>query len=168
MAHVDWLTMASLRDSENWFLDFDSITRKGDVQGITTAPELARWFKRAGFSDIRNGVGDGIVPGQVLKDALTEKGPRTVAEANTLFEQGYRVCLFINATMLDEDEQSQKGTLFDRHWVVQQSPIDLSNSKVRLQVFTYGTGKQQIPEGRTDLLHAHFFQNFFGYVAAKW
>jgi hypothetical protein len=169
MAHVDWLTMASLRDSENYFLDYDSVSEKeGGLKGITTAPELARWFKRAGFSDVRNGVGDGIVPGQVLKDALAEKGPRHVEEANKLFGQGYRVCLFINAGMLDKDEQATKGSLLDRHYVVQTSPIDMSNGKVRLQVFTYGVGNRQIPQGSTDLPHAHFFQNFFGYVAAKW
>ena len=169
MAHVDWLTMASLRDSENYFLDYDSVSeKKGGLQGITTAPELARWFKRAGFSDIRNGVGDGVVPGQVLKDALTEKGPANVNEANKLFDQGYRVCLFINAGMLKEKEQATKGSLLDRHYVVQRSPIDLSNGNVRLQVFTYGEGNRQIPQGNTPLPHAHFFQNFFGYVAAKW
>jgi hypothetical protein len=168
MAHVDWLTMASLRDSENWFLDFDSVSFKGDVAGITTPQELVRWFRRAGFSDIRNGVTDGVLPEQRILDLLIEKGPRTIKDANKLFGQGYRVCLFINAGMLKEAEQAEAGTIFDRHWVVQRSPIDLSNGKVRLQVFTYGQGNWQIPNGSTDLPHSHFFVNFFGYVAAKW
>jgi hypothetical protein len=70
--------------------------------------------------------------------------------------------------MLDKDEQSTKGSLLDRHYVVQTSPIDMSNGNVRLQVFTYGVGNRQIPQSSKDLPHAHFFQNFFGFIAAKW
>ncbi len=49
---VDWIALASLRDSENDFFDYDSI----DVAagGITMPGDLVEWFKKAGFSTIKN------------------------------------------------------------------------------------------------------------------
>jgi len=48
---IDWLTAASLRDSENWFYDYDMANN--DWEGATTPMELAYWFHRAGYSDIK-------------------------------------------------------------------------------------------------------------------
>jgi hypothetical protein len=158
MAHVDWLTMASLRDSENYFLDYDTVAK--EVAGITLPKELSRWFSQAGFSDIRYDF-----------NAVSNKGLDAVEDANDLFAEGYRVCLFIGANMVkgdvDQAYESQGSTTAE-HWVVQQSPIDVSNGNVRLQVFTYGKGKYQIPAGPKDLSVGDFRKNFFGYVAAKW
>jgi hypothetical protein len=91
MAHVDWLTMASLRDSENYFLDYDTVAK--EFAGITLPKELARWFRNAGFSDIRYDF-----------NAVANKGMDTVEDANQLFDEGYRVCLFIGANMVKGDE----------------------------------------------------------------
>jgi hypothetical protein len=158
MAHVDWLTMASLRDSENYFLDYDTVAK--ELAGITLPKELSRWFQRAGFSDIRYDF-----------NAVANKGLNTVEDANQLFYQGYRVCLFIGANMVqghvDQAYESQGSTTAE-HWVVQQSPIELSNGNVRLKVFTYGNGIYQIPAGSKDLSVGDFLKNFYGYVAAKW
>jgi hypothetical protein len=158
MAHVDWLTMASLRDSENYFLDYDTVAK--EFAGITLPKELARWFRNAGFSDIRYDF-----------NAVANKGLDTVEDANQLFDEGYRVCLFIGANMVKGDEgqaYESQGSTTAEHWVVQQSRIDTPNGNVRLQVFTYGQGKYQIPAGPKDLSAGDFLKNFYGYVAAKW
>ena len=48
---LDWLTTASLRDSENWFLDYDSVNK--ETAGMTLPGELADWFRRAGYTEVR-------------------------------------------------------------------------------------------------------------------
>ena len=49
---VDWMTAASIRDSENWFYDYQSV--KDEVAGITMPGSLAAWFEKAGFLDVKN------------------------------------------------------------------------------------------------------------------
>jgi hypothetical protein len=42
VAHVDWLTMASLRDSENWFLDYDTADKEfAGINGPSTVERPA-------------------------------------------------------------------------------------------------------------------------------
>jgi hypothetical protein len=162
---VDWLTMASLRDSENWFLDYDVSKDRIDmrISGMTPPGELAKWFRLAGFSDIRN---------ETNLTNITHKGAATVNDANELWANGYRVCLFISGNMMAEDEQSSRGDITTRHWIVQRSRIDLSGGKAKLKVFSWGEGNYEIPHPnwqgkKRDLSDDEFLQNFYGYVAAK-
>jgi hypothetical protein len=154
MDQVDWMTMASLRDSENFLLDYDDA--KKQFAGITTPGGLADWFRRAGYSDV-----------QEETNLEFHKGSGTLDDANKLFDKGYRICLFIRAEMLTEAEQSQSGSILDAHWAVQRSRIDVAAGKVRLKVFTWGEGEYQIPHGSKDLSLGDFLDNFYGYVAAR-
>ncbi len=153
MDHVDWLTMASIRDSENLALDYD--TARKQFAGITMPRELADWMRRAGYSDIQRDA-----------NAVIDRDVETIDAANRLFAQGYRVCLFINTNMLYEDNQSD-GSVMAEHWVVQRSPIDRANDKVKLTIFTWGKGNYQIPHGSKPLSVDDFLNNFYGYVAGK-
>jgi hypothetical protein len=150
MNQVDWMTMASIRDSENIIRVYNSASDSGG----TTDGELARWFERAGYSDVRNET-----------NAIFSKGIGTIDSANQLFSQGYRICLYINSNMLHEKRQSTEGRR--SHVVVLRSPIDRSGGKIRLKVFTWGEGDYQIPHGTTDLSVDDFLDNFYGYVAGK-
>lgn len=156
ISEVDWLTMASLRDSENWFFDYDSTGR--EFAGITVPGELVDWFRKAGYSDVQE---------DTNLTNLTSKGAGTVADANKLFDSGYRVCLFISANMMEEADQRTRGSIFTRHWIVQRSRIDLSNGKTKVTVFSWGQGDYQIPSGKQELTEDEFLGNFYGYVAAK-
>jgi hypothetical protein len=156
VTEVDWLTMASLRDSENWFFDYD--TAKGEFSGITLPGELADWFRKAGYSDVTE---------DTNLTNLTHKGAGTVEDANELYDKGYRVCLFISANMMEEADQSWRGSVFTRHWIVQRSRIDLSNGKAKVTVFSWGQGDYQIPHGKKELSDDEFLGNFYGYVAAR-
>jgi hypothetical protein len=156
ISQVDWLTMASLRDSENWFLDYDDTEK--EVGGITTPGELHEWFRLAGYSDIKN---------DTNLTNMTYKDSGTVDDANELFAKGYRVCLFISANMMEEKDQSWRGSIFTRHWVVQRSKIDLAKGKEIVRVFSWGQGDYKVPEGSKELSADEFLGNFYGYVAAK-
>jgi len=149
---VDWLTMASIRDSENWLLDYDNADK--EFAGITLPGELAHWFRLAGYSDVREET-----------NLYFNKGTGTIDDANKLFAQGYRICVFINAQMLDAKEQTETSTI-PNHWVVLQSAIARSGDKVSLEVFTWGEGKYRIPHSG-DLTVHDFLNNFYGYVAGK-
>lgn len=161
ITHADWLVLASLRDSENLFLDFQSTGT--DTAGITLPSELWTWFNKAGYRD--------VIDNTNLTN-MFHKEAEDIDSANALFKKGYRVCLFISANMTEsdmkeEDNQMVRGSVFTRHWVVQRSPIDRSNDKVKFQVFTWGNGEYKIPNGSKDLPLDNFLENYYGYIAAK-
>ncbi len=151
MSQVDWMTMASLRDSENWIYHFSSFD---DKDGGTTADEEEKWFKRAGYSDVRNETN-----GVFSKDA------DNADEATRLFNDGYSVVLFIHANMLQADKQTNTSH-GPNHVVVLQSPIDRSGGYVKFKVFTWGQRDYQVPQGAA-LSEADFLENYYGYVAGK-
>jgi hypothetical protein len=163
---VDWMTMASLRDSENYFMGFDSLeteignlkipgeSSKTQLAGITLPGELAHWFRLSGYSDVREET-----------NLVSNKGTRTVDGANALFAKGYRMVLLIGAQMLESKEQTD-GSRVANHWVVQRSLINTSGGSVSAKVFTWGQGEYNIPQG-AELSVADFLKNFYGYVAAK-
>lgn len=156
IGEVDWLTMASLRDSENWFFDYDTTAK--EFAGITLPGELADWFRKSGYSDVQE---------DTNLTNMTHKGSGTVEDANELFAKGYRVCLFISANMMEEKDQSWRGDITTRHWIVQRSRIDLSGGKAKVTVFSWGDGTYQIPHGSKELSDDEFLGNFYGYVAAR-
>lgn len=149
---VDWLTMASIRDSENWLFDYDEV--EDEFAGITLPGELARWFSKAGYSDVQN-----------VTNVYFNKGAGTLDDADRLYAAGYRVCLFIGINMLSGSKQTSGSTTAE-HWVVLRSRVARAGGSVRLTVFTWGAGNYQIPQTGT-LSVENFYRNFYGYVAAK-
>ncbi len=149
---VDWMTMASIRDSENWFFDYDSAEK--EFAGMTMPGELAQWFRQAGYSDVREET-----------NVYFTKGTATLDGASTLFAKGYRVVLFIAMQMLEAKNQTKSSTVPD-HWIVLRSRIDHAGGNVKLKVFTWGQGEFAIPEG-APLSVDDFSKNFYGYVAGK-
>jgi hypothetical protein len=152
MAPVDWMTMASLRDSENWIYHFNSFD---DKDSGTTADEVEKWFKKAGYSDVRRETND-----------IYSQDADNADDASRLFGQGYSVVLFIHSNMLKPDKQTNKSRGAS-HVVVLQSPIDRSGGKVRFKVFTWGQRDFQVPHGTADLSLDDFLENYYGYVAGK-
>ena len=153
---IDWLTMASLRNSEDWFIHFDSTD--GTLSGATTQMEMAWWFDRAGYSDIKEDAN--LVRHQRDTDNMDE--------ASRLYTAGYRVCLLIDDPMLYASKQKTSGSvvLKDRHWVVLRSKIDRSGGNVKMNIFTWGQGDYKVPQG-DPLTVDQFLKNYYGYVAAK-
>ncbi|WFU44325.1 hypothetical protein QA640_18890 [Bradyrhizobium sp. CB82] len=153
---IDWLTMASLRNSEDWFIHFDSTD--GTLSGATTQMEMAWWFNRAGYSDIREDA-------NLLRH---QRSTNNMDEASRLFSAGYRVCLLIDDLMLYSAQQTKSGSMVlkDRHWVVLRSKIDRSGGNVKMTIFTWGQGDYKVPQG-APLAVDQFLENYYGYVAAK-
>lgn len=152
IAQVDWLTAASIRDSENWLFDYDSVN--DEFSGITLPGELASWFKNAGYTDVRN-----------KTNLVFTKSTSNINEVNQLFNRGYRVCLFIGVNMLYTNKQSSGSTTAE-HWVGLRSEIKDNGGNISFQIYTWGQGDRKVPENGT-LSRDHFGKNFYGYVAAK-
>jgi hypothetical protein len=151
---ADWLTMASIRDSENFLLDYDSV--EDEVAGITTAGGLAHWFRQAGYRNVAD------------HTVLVDHGSitwETVEHANRLLKD-HRIVLLINSNLLEAKNQTTSGSIADRHWVVLREPFKRSNGFVTGKVFTWGEGEYKIPQG-APLSESDFFRHFFGFVSAK-
>lgn len=149
---ADWIGLASIRDSANWFFDYQSTT--DEVAGITMPSTLESWFKRAGYKTVKNDT-----------NVFFTKDRECAEAANKLLAQGYNVALFINADMLSSKTQDSKSVT-PNHWVVLHSKIMLSEKSVTFTVFTWGKIKW-VPAGKKDLSLADFLNNFYGYVACK-
>ncbi|MBA2117524.1 hypothetical protein HOV93_47230 [Planctomycetes bacterium FF15] len=148
---VDWLTAASIRDSENWFFDYQ--TASNEFAGITMPNEMASWFERAGFRDVRN-----------VTNVYFTKGDNALDDIKRLMAKGFRICLFINSNMVKSAKQTVSST-FPDHWVVLRK-VHKSSKVVDLEIYNQGTGKFRVPK-TGELLTEDFFKNFYGYVAAR-
>ena len=149
---VDWMTAASIRDSENWFFDYQSV--QDEIAGITVPSSLAKWYKAAGFTDVKDETN--LFFYKTLENART---------ASALFDSGYVVSLFINSNMLSALNQ-RKSSLTPDHWVVLTSRMRLFDQSVSFEVFTWGSGIFKVPSAGT-LTGKEFLSNYYGYVAAK-
>jgi hypothetical protein len=150
---ADWIGLASLRDSENWFFDYQSVD--DEFPGITLPSHLEGWFKKIGFSKVVNET-----------NLVFGKAESSIREADRLYHDDYWVCLFINANLLSGADQGAGSTTPD-HWVVLQSKVDIAAGVISFDVYTWGDGHRHVPSS-PPLSLAAFARNYYGYVAAKY
>ena len=147
---ADWLILASIRDSENWFIDYQKVTDFGGANIY----EFLRWVKKAGYTDVREDW-----------NHVMNKTPENLYRASELYEKNYHVCLLIDACALG----SEKAFISrPNHWVVLRSNITTTGSfsgPVNMQVFTWGS-LRKMPKGRMKV--DDFVDYYYGYVAAKY
>lgn len=132
---VDWVGLASLRDSTNQFLPMTSIS--DNLAGMTGPDVIADWFAKTRlFEQIIN-----------KTNLFLTKPISNLVDANRYYRNGYKVCLFINAKMiLDPSSSASKsfskglptsanmekktkkiGSNVPNHWVVLESNMMLGN-----------------------------------------
>ena len=161
IAPVDWIPIASIRDSENWFFDYQDVNDA--TAGITMPSAIEGWFRKVGYRDIVN-----------QTNVLFNKGEDTLRQASELWTKDYWVCLFINAEMLSydskKDHSSHSHSLTPDHWVALTSAVDISADKtsVKFTVFSWGDGHYAVPNNAADKLSlTEILDNFYGFVAVK-
>jgi hypothetical protein len=152
MAPVDWMTLASIRDSQNWFFDYQKASNM--VAGITIPGALAGWFKKAGYRHVVNEA-----------NMVLTKGLGNVSAANQYFHRKYKVCLLINANMI-QGRPDEKSLLPD-HWVVLASGISVLPDSVRFTIFTWGNAGWDVPPPGRKLSRESFLDNYYGFVACS-
>lgn len=152
---ADWIPLASIRDSENWLFDFQAVG--DDFAGITLPKHMVSWFERIGFSEVIDDT-----------NVVFTKNQKCIEEAARLYRNDYWICLFVNAQMLDPDKQDLRSVSPD-HWIVLTSDVAVTSGNISLTVFSWGDGRRPIPtQASKPLSVAHFLNNFYGYVAARY
>ncbi|MDR0563401.1 MAG: hypothetical protein LBG78_00505 [Azoarcus sp.] len=122
---VDWVALASLRDSSNQFLDMNSVA--SSAAGITLPSQMEEWFNATGW----------FTGGGVCNDTnlVISKGLNNLLNASALYKCGEFVCLFIVAQILNGPgiekvlmpgvPKTVPGT--PNHWVVLDSSVTIDN-----------------------------------------
>jgi hypothetical protein len=154
VAAADWIPIASIRDSENYFFDYQS--SENEFAGITLPRELEDWFRKIGYSRVVNET-----------NLLTDQNEKNIREADRLYKDDYWVCLLINDKLLYPDKQDS-GSMVPTHWVVLTSDVKIAGGNISFEVFSWGNGQYQVPHGKAPLTLDHFFDVYYGYVAAKY
>ncbi|UXI44038.1 hypothetical protein N5933_14810 [Klebsiella pneumoniae] len=150
---LDWITLASLRDSENSIMSYDDID--DEVAGITMWGKITEWFEKSGYVKIYTNVGLGRCS---IED---------VARLSEYADNGFKVVCLISAGMLFDfgsDDTSSKN-----HWVVWDGALKNANGKaitknsppdeiVNLKLFSWGAVKNQIKLNKNlEYVRKHIF-----------
>lgn len=166
IAEADWIILSSIRDSDNWFFDYQS--ESDDASAITMPHSKEDWLKEAGYREVINDT-----------NAVACKDLPNAIRANRLFSQGYKVALFINADMLDANTMNDASVTPD-HWVALTKPITIQsvnvahpgalsedkNSRVEFEVYSWGR-RIGVPLGGQRLTDYHFLCNYYGFIACR-
>jgi hypothetical protein len=168
---IDWVTLASLRDSSNNLLDYQATGN--EAAGITMPSGLLGWFNRSGY--FTNVIND--------TNVFLDKGLSCLLKADQLRAAGASVCLFVNATVLATKRSG--GKLTPNHWVVLTTHVKINGApaaplvargssvdgdetllgqQLSFDVFTWG-GTQNI--NLAPIKVSEFLDYFYGYISAK-
>lgn len=141
---VDWLLLASLKDSSNRLLAYASPQHK--TAGMTFWPHLNRWFTAVGATQISHFY------------ALFGSSAHQLALLKQQWHSGQHIIALIGAGML----HNGRGR-FSNHWVVFTDPppwpTTTTNDFTQLPLFSWGQVRQQCTPG---LSHKRFKQHLYG------
>ena len=157
--HVaDWILMASIRDNENFFFDYQA--ENDNASGMTLPSEMVNLFRAAGYTVTAEECN--LV--RIQDEACTRR-------ANAAFNKREKVVLFINSQMLSsESEKRAAWSTVPTHWIALASPISFTPSAtddwlVSFSAFTWGSCRPVPNNGALPL--ADFLKNFYGYISCR-
>ena len=153
IAPVDWVALASLRDSDNRYMNYAAV--ENEAAGITLPKSVVGWFRAAGYTQIYQSTQ--LFGGMV-------QNHHEIARAGTARKQGNDVCLLINSKMLSSMTSLSAAP---DHWIVMTKAIRLDPRKreIALEVFTWGDIQNLPLTGSANL--DDFLKNYYGYVSAR-
>jgi hypothetical protein len=151
---VDWIALASLRDSENIAMSYSS--PNDEVSGATMPHTLAKWFEKARFRNVHNET-----------NSILSKGLPTLESASHRIAHAQFVCLFINGDMFDAVNFKHRSH-FPDHWAVMDGALTSDkDDDVRFCVYSWGrTFSVPVPNPRGKMTRDDLSGNFYGFVAA--
>jgi hypothetical protein len=149
IAAVDWVALASLRDSYNAILDVASVD--DDIAARTREGEVAKWFRQIGYAGVRDD-----------SNNLFSKGRKEIEAFDRDARASRDVCLFVNDNILYDVKNKLKSHYWN-HCVVVDEPPDFNGRQISLSVYTYGD-ITRIPK-IGSLSVDEFSRNFYGYVS---
>lgn len=148
---LDWVTLASLRDTESTILSFDTID--SPLSGATTWWVLAKWFEKAGYEKVFSNVG------------ITQAGIKGINDLNKYTsEKGYKVVTLICDSLL-ENSASPEALTVPTHWIIWNGAVTQApNGDINLPLFSWGTVGELIKKNK-DI--NFFIKRFFGGMVFK-
>lgn len=170
---VDWVALASLRDSENSYLDYDDVSVAAG--GVTLPHSVVRWFRAAGFEDVKN-----------KTNLVVDKPLSTLVAASLESGAGKPVCLFVGGDVFAKPVGGYKLTA--DHWVGLTSSISvggtmantlaaravsvdgdekLLDADLKFTVFSWGSSSRPADLVRKPLKTRDFLDFFYGFVSAR-
>jgi hypothetical protein len=165
---ADWIPMASIRDSENAFFDYQAIyrdwhksvdwLRKAFWGGGASIDELKSWLKNAGYTKIEQWPGN--------------QSTRTnIKLASDFRGLSYKVILAVDAGVLYADWQTRQPIGRPNHVIVLTSRVTFQRIAGRehlsMSVFTWGEGARRVPLVGRQMPVDEFLKFYHGFVAAK-
>lgn len=145
---VDWITLASLRDSENVLLNYDAVD--SPAAGVTMWHTLTEWFQKAGYELVFCNAG------------ITQGSVEDIRLFNDYVSRGYKVVTLIAGGLLDGND-----SIFTvpNHWIIWSSQLTQSDrDEISLVHFSWGKVKNHIKTGMTT---RRFLNRFFGGMVFK-
>ncbi|HHX7178872.1 TPA: hypothetical protein ACVG9H_003033 [Enterobacter hormaechei] len=150
---LDWITMASLRDSSNNLLKYESVGDK--VSAITLWGDIEKWMLNAGAHKIFSNI------------SMYHSNLRDICKLNSLMNNDVHILSLISAGML----QQGADVPFKDHWIVWAGELKLVNGgsithetnfdePVSLRLFSWGEVKDN--SLRASLTLGEFLSHSFG------
>lgn len=175
---VDWVALASLRDSSNGLLSMSS--GGSNMAGITAAGQMVEWFESCGLFSGADSKVNYVFGGSA----------KTLMEANQHHGSGSLVCLLIRAAIINPVQgevplnKLKKGTPktilgTPDHWIVLGSPIRVGRDSwtpssygsekfldalLEFECYTWGDGSRRSSHRIANLTVRQFLPYFYGYV----
>jgi hypothetical protein len=152
---LDWILLASLRDDENTFLNYNDPS--GGLSGLTMPSGLANWFTRANYTGVTNET-----------NVFFTKNLDDLKKASSLRDKGNRVCLLIDHDMLKVATQNNMSPYPD-HWVVLMSKVAVNPSNnISFAVYSWGDDNTPVPQMETvsaDTVCKNYLRLRFGHAS---
>ena len=154
--------LGSVRDDEN--VIFSVASKPGAVAGMTLPRAMVKWFRSAGYTNVSEQAHIAWWP--------LETRMATARYASNLQSGGYKVCMLIDADVMDPDVRDKDKINVPNHWVTLTSPM-IEGSVVGLDdivsfsVYSWGQQWQLETTGNQRLTLRRVLQKFYGFVAAR-
>lgn len=145
---IDWITLASLRDSENTVLSYDAVD--SPAAGVTMWQTLTEWFQKAGYELVFCNAG------------ITRGSVEDIRLFNDYVNRGYKVVTLVAGGLLEGND-----SIFTvpNHWIVWDGPVKEDDGrKVQLRLFSWGIVNDQVTK---DHELSFFLNRFFGGMVFK-
>ena len=151
---AEWVAMSSLRDDENWLLDFEGTPDDG-LSGATTPGEIEDWLKETDlYSTVRNEAN--LV---VNEDKAHIMG--LAQDSNTDNILLIHSHLLRNASATNKKSDEFILSAFPNHWVVLGGPVSDAGGRVKFDVWSWGSTYT------IDVSVTTFEANYYGAVIAR-
>lgn len=154
VSSLDWLTLASLRDSSNAFRDYDEVSDQ--VPGITLPGRLVDWFTKIGSKHIDKST-----------NLFFSRGLSDLIKLNQYYTNSLHVVVFVAAKVINESNSVNTKD----HWVVLSSNITVNNQPLSIdssldgiiecEFFTWGR-KRKLSERMVLPTLREFLNHFYG------